>query len=209
MSTSRSSKRNLESWFEQLKRRIQTYTTLLNAAYQTRRKEKREVKKLKKEVANLLDAQAVIQNAAAEIQNTVHTEIAGAVSKCLSTVYDEPYAFHIPFEKRRGKTEARLVFSRDGLEIVDPFDEVGGGVIDIAAFALRLACILRSYPQLRRTILLDEPFKHLDSVAKPIALKLIRELGKQTNTQFIIVTHISRKALKKAGFKDKQIIVVD
>jgi ABC-type thiamine transport system ATPase subunit len=130
----------------------------------------------------------------------VHTEIASVVSKCLSTIYgDDAYNFRIVFEKKRGKTEGRMVFERDGLELSDPEDQIGGGVIDIAAFALRLACILRSRPQLRRLVLLDEPFKHLHPDLRPIALQLLVELSKETKTQFIVVTHMTEEVEKLEG----------
>ena len=69
------------------------------------------------------------------------------------------YSFHIAFEQKRGKTEARLVFTKEGMEIDDPRDESGGGVVDVASFALRLACLLLS--KNRRFLVFDEPFTHL------------------------------------------------
>jgi DNA repair exonuclease SbcCD ATPase subunit len=151
-------------------------------------KERRELKRLKQEVKNHFAAQSLVQHTAEEIQNIMHSRIGAVVSKCLSTVFDDPYNFRILIEKKRGKTEARLVFERDGLE-VDPLDAAGGGVVDIAAFALRLACILCSLPQLRRVMILDEPFKHLHRQLRPLAGQLLQTLGKETGTQFIVVTH--------------------
>lgn len=122
----------------------------------------------------------------------MHTQIASVVTKCLDTVFadhpDGPFEFQIEWKKKRGKTEAELEFVHDGY-VVDPNDAESGGVVDIAVFALRLAYILRSMPQLRRFIVLDEPFKHLDTDLHPIADQLLMELAKETKTQFVIITH--------------------
>ena len=201
-----SSNPNLESWFEQLTKKTNKFIALRESVLRERKRERKAVRSLRKEVADLTDAQAVIQTVAAEVQNVVHKEIASVVSKCLSTVFSDPYTFQIRFEKKRGKTEAKLIFERDGLE-VDPLDAAGGGVVDVATFALRLACILRSLPPLRRIVFLDEPFRHLHPDLKPIALKLVKSLAKETKTQFLIITHISKKKLKKAGFK--KVVAID
>lgn len=176
------------------------------SALREQKRERKEVRRLEKELKDLAEAQAIIQLAAAEMQNTVHREISGVVSKYLSAVFQNAYTFQIVFQKKRGKTEALLTFERNGVVIDDPKNSLGGGVIDITAFALRFVCILRSRPPLRRFVILDEPFKHVHLSARPLALKLLKVLAKETKTQFLISTHISVKTLKKAGFRP---IVID
>jgi hypothetical protein len=198
---------NLESYLERWKKGIQKYIELQRLSSKKQSEERKAVKRIKSELNDLIDAQAAIQEIAVEIQNKVHEEICTVVSKCLSTVFEDPYNFRIDFVKKRGKTEAVLVFERDGVVLEDPRDSAGGGVIDIAAFALRVACILRSIPPLRRLVILDEPFKHIHLSLRPIALRLLKSLSEETGIQFVVVTHISKKSLEKAGIN--QVIEVD
>lgn len=135
-------------------------------------------------------AQQVIQHVVQTVQQTAHKQIAEVVSKCLQTVFEEPYEFVIRFERRRGKTEAELVFVRDGIE-VQPIDAAGGGVVDLAGFALRLACLILSRPRRRKVLVLDEPFKfvHGDKNRQRVR-QLLLSLAKEFDVQFIISTGI-------------------
>ena len=132
----------------------------------------------------LQQIQGIVQQLSQATQQRAHQRISSVVSSCLSAVFDDPYEFKIKFVQRRGKTEADLVFCRDGLELSDPLNELGGGVIDVAAFALRMACILLSKPKKRRLIVLDEPFKNIRGEenkkrTKDMLIRMANEMGIQ------------------------------
>lgn len=153
------------------------------------KKEEEELEKTETTLSNLNEAQSIAQAVAQAVQQQAHNQIAGVVTKCLETVFDEPYRFKICFEQKRGRTEARLAFERDGLE-VDPLTASGGGMVDVAAFALRLSCILLSKPQLRKVIILDEPFKFVSRGYQKNVRKMLESLSKDLGIQIIFVTHI-------------------
>lgn len=135
----------------------------------------------------LAEAQALAQHVAQQIQTRAHVSIAKIVTKCLA-IFDEPYTFRILFDRKRGKTEARLVFERDGME-VDPLTASGGGVVDVAAFALRIACLVLARPQLRRVLILDEPFRFVSPEYRHKVRELLISLATDMGIQFLIVTH--------------------
>jgi DNA repair exonuclease SbcCD ATPase subunit len=135
-------------------------------------------------------AQVVLQTAAADVQNAVHEQIATVVSKCLKAVFDDPYEFRIIFERSRGKTSARLVFVRNGQEY-DPRFSVGGGVLDVASFALWVACLLAKRPRPRLFLCADEPFRHLSRRYSARMAKCLETLASEFVIQFVIVTHNS------------------
>jgi len=138
------------------------------------------------------EAQQIAQHVAQSIQKQAHTKIAGVVTKCLQTIFTGPdeYGFKIHFERKRGRTEARLVLTKNGNEIDDPLNSDSGGVIDVAAFALRLACIVLAKPKLRHIILLDEPFKFVSEEYRDNVRLMLDSLSEDFNIQFIMVTHI-------------------
>jgi ABC-type Mn2+/Zn2+ transport system ATPase subunit len=141
------------------------------------------VKSLKVEQADLMasddeltaseEARDVIQSVAQAMQQEIHGRVSSLVSRCLEAVFDDPYEFKIVFDRKRGRTEATLVFVRRGLTLTDPLREVGGGVIDVASLALRLASILLTRPPSRRLLVLDEPFQRIRGVENR---KRIRDL---------------------------------
>jgi len=140
--------------------------------------------KLKIRLADATEAQTIAQKVAQTIQQRVHQSISSVVSRCLESVFDFPYSFCIRWDAKRGKTEAVLVFVRDGVELDDPQNEVGGGVIDIAALALRLSAVMLSRPPRRRVLVLDEPFRNVRGMqnkqrVRAMMLKLAEDLGFQ------------------------------
>lgn len=159
-------------------------------AYQT---EKAAWVEAEDQIVDAEEAQRVAQLVAQTVQQQAHHRIAGVVSRCLQAVFDDPYEFKILFEQKRGRTEAQLVFVQEG-QAVDPMTASGGGVVDVAAFALRLSCILLSKPPVRRVLILDEPFKFLSREYHERARLLLESLADELKVQIIMVTHI--EALK-------------
>lgn len=133
------------------------------------------------------EARAVFQQVAVQTQTGIQAHLEGLVSAALSAVFEDPYEFRAIFELKRNKAECRLVFS-DGEEEYDPMSSSGGGPIDVAAFALKLAIhgLLRNRP----VLLLDEPMKFVSRDRVPFAADLVRALNRKLGIQIILVTHI-------------------
>ncbi len=159
-------------------------------------KAKQETERAAEKASNAKKAQAIFQSVAKNVQQNAHDQIAGIVSTCLSSVFDEPYEFRIEFEQKRGKTEARLSFIRDGMA-VDPLTGSGGGVVDVAAFALRLAALMLSRPAQRRLLVLDEPFRFVSANHQESLQSLVLSLSEKLDIQFLIVTHIDAMQIGK------------
>jgi ABC-type uncharacterized transport system YnjBCD ATPase subunit len=125
---------------------------------------------------------------AQQVQTAAHEQIARVVTRCLRTVgYD--YEFSIHFKRSRGRTEARLTFARSGAGRLAPLDACGGGAVDVAAFGLRLACLLLAVPKRRRLLVLDEPFKHVDRGRASLVRDLLLALARDLDVQLIFSTH--------------------
>lgn len=160
--------------------------------------EKEILEQAKRKLHSAEEARNLVQEVAQKLQQAVHNQIAGIVSLGLKTVFSEPYTFKINFEKKRGRTEAQLIFERDGMEL-DPISAAGGGVIDVAAFTLRVACLSLSKPALRPILILDEPFKNVSKTKgylDQIPL-LLEKLAEEMGLQIIMVTHIEELKVGK------------
>jgi len=145
----------------------------------------------KQEVASVEEARAITQTIAEEMQRRAHDKIAKVVTRCLAAVFDDPYEFDIRFERKRNKTEAVLEFRRDGQVYDDPINEVGGGVLDVASLALRLACVMVSCPPTRRAFVLDEPWSSIRGGGnRSRTRKLLETLSEEFGVQWIINTDI-------------------
>lgn len=153
---------------------------------------------LQKEVADLsvdLDtnrrALEIVYEASQAIQRNLEIRISSLVTETLRTVFPDPYEFKIRFEVKRNNTEARLLFVREGEEF-DPLTAAGGGVVDVAAFALRLSALLLTKTisaGVRDTIILDEPFRFVSQDLQPRIRTMLDRIAQDLQIQFIIVTH--------------------
>lgn len=144
--------------------------------------------KRQEELREWIEARDIVQLSAQKLQGQVHSQITAVVSRCLSAVFDDPHEFLVHFDRKRGKTEARFVFVVGGNEI-DPVEEGALGMVDVACFGLRVACLMLHQPPLQKVLILDEPMKYLDQPSRPRMASLIKALADETGIQFIIVTH--------------------
>jgi len=133
-------------------------------------------------------AREVIRSAGLATQEQLQYHISDITSLALEAVFPDPYELIVDFVHRRNKTECDLVFQRNG-ERVDPITASGGGAIDVASFALRIASWAMMNPRTRNTIILDEPFKHLSTDLLARAGVMLDEISKKLKLQIIMVTH--------------------
>jgi DNA repair exonuclease SbcCD ATPase subunit len=174
-----------------LKKKLQRKLDQYKLAGQRIKSTKEKIEVVRQRLQITTEAQQVLQRVAATVQQETHSRIASVVTKFLQIVFEEEaYDFEVKFEEKRGKTEALLLFKRHGHEI-DPSESSGGGPQDIAAFALRLACLSLTVPPIRRVLVLDEPFIGLHKSLHPRVMAMLKVLSEELDFQFIIITHES------------------
>ena len=133
-------------------------------------------------------AREVIREVGLKTQQQLQFHISDITSLALDAVFPNPYELVAEFVQRRNKTECDLFFSRDGNK-VDPLTASGGGAVDVAAFALRVASWSMQRPKSRCTLVLDEPMRFLSAEYQEKASVMIKEVAKKLGIQFIIITH--------------------
>jgi DNA repair exonuclease SbcCD ATPase subunit len=133
-------------------------------------------------------AREIIKEVGLKTQEQLQFHISDITSLALEAVFPNPYALQVEFVQRRNKTECDLYFVRNGNK-VDPLSASGGGAVDIAAFALRIASWSMQSPHSRNTIILDEPMRFVSEDLQEKASQMIKEISKKLGIQFLIVTH--------------------
>jgi len=130
-------------------------------------------------------------------QGKVKSFVEEITTLALSTIYGDSYSFELDYDTRRNQVEATPWIVRDG-ERYSPRDEVGGGVLDVAALAMRMAIWAITEPRPAATFLLDEPSKFLSEDLQADFGRMLSELGRMLGVQFIVVTH-SQEVAGEAG----------
>ena len=86
---------------------------------------------------------------------------------------------------------------RDEVLLEDPVNEAGGGVIDVAGFALRVSALLLQKPQRRRLIVMDEPFRFLSADRRHTIPVMLEYLAEEFDLQFVFITHMEELTIGK------------
>jgi len=172
---------NFESKINQISGKVE-YLRKMKLQYEI------DIAKNTKRQVTVEKVQTLLQKVAQDTQEQLVFHINNVVNAALNTVFPDKYSFKLVFEIKRNKTEARLVFfNNDGYEI-NPMQASGGGVVDIASFALRVAAW--SLGKSRNVLFLDEPMKWLSKNLQPKAGEILKEMAETLNLQIIMGTHI-------------------
>ena len=131
----------------------------------------------------------IVKQVGLATQKQLEYHLAEQVSLAMEAVFDDPYRLKVNFEEKRGQTEVQLLFTRRGLEF-PPIGSSGGGTIDVASLALRIAYwSMRRDQRPRPTLLLDEPFSQLKGEeANKRALAMLQEISHKLGIQVITVS---------------------
>jgi len=123
-------------------------------------------------------------------QDKVKSFVEQIVSLSLSMVYGPDYSFEMETKISRNQAEICPWILKNGVR-VSPRGEVGGGVNDIAAFALRLVIysLLRTSRTLTNTLILDEPAKFLSRDKQLLFGQMLKKISEMLDVQIIIVSH--------------------
>jgi DNA repair exonuclease SbcCD ATPase subunit len=141
-----------------------------------------------KEIEIIEKARIIIQKVALLTQKEIEIKLSHIVTLAIEAIFQEKrYEFKIEFIEKRGKTEVEFwLIEKESGERITPFD-VGGGIVDIVTFALRVA--IWSLSGARNVLIFDEPFRFLSQDLHENAAKFIEKVSQELGLQIIMVTH--------------------
>lgn len=154
----------------------------------------KKVRELERNATASQQALVIARKVVTDLQSQAQQHVADVVTRCLQSIYGKSYSFAFQFTQQKNRTVCRLTVLNNGMEL-DPMTEVGGGIADVVAFALRIAVLVARKPQLRRVLILDEPFRFVSSQYREAVGQLIETLATEAGIQFVFVTHISELEL--------------
>lgn len=133
-------------------------------------------------------ARAFFQVHAENTQREISETLSVIITSALKSVFPDDYECVIEFGTKSNRTEAKIIFMKGSEVIEDPINSVGGGVIDVASFAARVAFIFLSGS--RKVLIADEPFKAVSVDLRSKIPEMLKLLSNKLEMQFIIVSHL-------------------
>jgi ABC-type dipeptide/oligopeptide/nickel transport system ATPase component len=124
-----------------------------------------------------------------EAQEELREYIEDMVTLALQSVFGEDYEFVIELVSKRDQLEVSFqVRHKDNLlELKN--DSLGGGIVDVCAFALRIVLWSLENPEAAPIILLDEPFRFVSDEYQTPVSNVLDDLSSMLKLQMIIITH--------------------
>lgn len=110
-----------------------------------------ELKIAQKELANKEAAREIIKIVGRDTLAQLQTHISDVTSIAMDSVFPDAYKLQVDFVERHNKTECDLYFTR-GEYRISPLEASGGGAVDVASFALRIASWCLRTPRARRVL---------------------------------------------------------
>jgi len=134
-------------------------------------------------------AAIIHRTVAQQTQERLSWYIDDLVTAAIEAIFpDDSPRFKLEFIQRRGRTEADLWLTDSQGNKIKPSDDDGGGLVNVVAFALRIA--LWSLTRTTRpVIVLDEPFVFLHNRdAHARVAQMLKTITERLNLQIIMVT---------------------
>lgn len=150
---------------------------------------KKIIKDTEQSIEDHQEARRLISVASELAQTHFKKKVEKLVTLAIQAVFGQGLAFVLDIRKSRNKTECRPLV-KEGEDLYEPRDDMGGGIIDVISIALRF--VMWSL-QTKKTIpffLLDEPFKFVgkgDLLDR--AGQFIVKLSNKLKAQILIITH--------------------
>lgn len=141
-------------------------------------------------IENLLKARWTLTEVSRITQQQFAACVQNMVTMAVQAVYGVPFKFLVNFEIKRNKAECQLLVQEGDKEPFVPKDEMGGGLLDVISFALRVVLWSLERPRSNNVLLLDEPLKFLGKgeLLNKAAI-MLRDVSHKLGLQIIINTH--------------------
>lgn len=148
----------------------------------------------------ILATQVLIMATAKKVQNRLKGHLQDMVQSALDSVFPGSYDYKVEFVTSAGRTEVDMWLDKDGTRM-ELLSQTGGGVSDVVAWALRIACWVMGKTD--NVILADEPFKCIRGRPRMLLGDLIYKLSHRLKLQIIMVVDVANTPIES----DREITV--
>ena len=171
---------------QQIEKRYERLIAYKHRLQRERRSKRKELKRVTQDVENHLLAKLVLTEVARNMQVQAKERIEKLITIAIRSVYDDR---DFTFELVSGENKNSMTpVIKEGDNIYNPKDELGGGIIDIISFASRVILWSMERPRSMPIFVLDEPFKWTGALMER-AGAMLKQLSHDLGFQVVLVSH--------------------
>jgi len=137
---------------------------------------------------SLIEAQEILNAAGVLAQSQFQEVVEKLVTEALQYVFGENYSFELDNQIFRNQPETHMFVVKDGVRR-SLEDELGGGVLDIISFALRIIFWAIQVEKTEPIFILDEPLKFVSRDKMMLVGKMLKSFSDMLGLQIIMVSH--------------------
>ena len=180
---------NIESELRQIRTFYDQSDGTLQNIENTLEEYQKELDQMERGLEDSQKAAEIIHAVAKSTQEELEFHLSDIVTMAMRGVFENGPSLSVSFVSRRNQIEVDMGFEEDG-HIGDPLNDDGGGLVDVAAVALRFSCWTLNRKRTRPVIILDEPLKWLKGSDLPYkGARIIKEISAKLGLQIIMISH--------------------
>lgn len=178
---------------------VQKYQTIQNLKVKELHEVEDKIATLEQDLSDWTTIQKILLNVSEISQKAVIELLQKLSTSGLQTVFGKDYSLVIDVVQMKDRNEIQcFVQSGDQKHTIE--DNHGGSLVSLVSFIFRIVMICLSQHNLRKTVIMDEPFKEIDKMKLEDVGEIIQDLQNMLGMQFIIVTH--EEQLNATGSKN-------
>jgi len=148
-----------------------------------------QLSRMESSLEDFARAQVFFSELAEQTQKQFREQVERLATAAVHSVFDRPYQVKLVSERKRGRMETEILIVENGEEF-QPKGEMGGSMVDLLSFSMRIVLWSLQSPRSRNTFILDEPLKFLGTGERlQHAGQMLSEIARSLQIQLIIVTH--------------------
>ena len=138
--------------------------------------------------ADIIEARDIMISVGIISQEEIKVVIEELVTQALQGIFGDNYSFELDNKIARNQPETEFYVIQDGKRR-SLQDELGGGVVDVISFAIRIILWAVTSDRTDNVVSLDEPLKFVSRDKLQLCSEMIKTMSEILNLQFVIVTH--------------------
>jgi len=171
---------DIKTIFDQIKANKKTLENELHS-------KNRQIRKIKKEIINHQKARQVITEILEQTQTQIKIKIESLVTLAIQSIFQDDFTFCLNFQQKRNNVEATpIVKIKD--EEFNAKNDLGGAIIDVISFALRIVFWSLDNERTRPVFILDEPFRFAGKLIDKVG-EFLKYINKELGIQIIFISH--------------------
>ena len=139
-------------------------------------------------LSSSIEARDLVSEVGILAQKEIKGVIEELVTQALQAIFGKEYSFVLEDVINRNKPETNFFVCISGRKH-SIRGELGGGVVDLIAFVLRIILWAISTPRSADILIFDEPMKFIDKEHLVLAGEMVKRLSETLKVQILIVSH--------------------